>query len=175
MIVNILSIAVSVFLIVCNWKIFTKAGQEGWKSIIPIYNMVVMCQIANIPTWWVILMIVPLANFVAAFYISYKFVAAFGKGVGFYIGYLLCSPIFCAILAFDKKIVYVGKAPTPTPATAGAAPAAPAADPWVSGQAPAAPATPATPAAPQQGIPPMQPTQPDNNNPFIQQPGQPQA
>lgn len=24
--------------VIAYWKIFTKAGEEGWKSIIPIYN-----------------------------------------------------------------------------------------------------------------------------------------
>lgn len=31
---------VAILLIVAQWKIFTKAGEKGWKSIIPIYNMV---------------------------------------------------------------------------------------------------------------------------------------
>ena len=31
-------IALMVFIIVCNWRIFQKAGHAGWKSIIPVYG-----------------------------------------------------------------------------------------------------------------------------------------
>ena len=33
-----LVIAWYIILVIANWKIFTKAGEAGWKSIIPIYN-----------------------------------------------------------------------------------------------------------------------------------------
>ena len=35
------------------WKIFTKAGQPGWASIIPIYNILVWLKIAGRPAWWI--------------------------------------------------------------------------------------------------------------------------
>lgn len=31
-------IAVSVFMLVCSWRVYTKLGIEGWKCLIPIYN-----------------------------------------------------------------------------------------------------------------------------------------
>ena len=34
----LLLVAFLVLNIVANWKIFTKAGQAGWASIIPFYN-----------------------------------------------------------------------------------------------------------------------------------------
>ena len=34
----LLLVAFIVLNIVANWKIFTKAGQAGWASIIPFYN-----------------------------------------------------------------------------------------------------------------------------------------
>ncbi len=40
---------VAVFFIVCMWKIFEKAGVEGWKSIIPIYNTWKLNEIAGKP------------------------------------------------------------------------------------------------------------------------------
>ena len=24
--------------LICRWRIFTKAGEKGWKSLIPVYN-----------------------------------------------------------------------------------------------------------------------------------------
>lgn len=33
-----LAIAYEILLIVSYWKLFNKAGEKGWKAIIPIYN-----------------------------------------------------------------------------------------------------------------------------------------
>lgn len=47
MVVNIASIAITVFTIVCMWKVFSKAGEGGWKILIPIYNVYIQFKIAN--------------------------------------------------------------------------------------------------------------------------------
>lgn len=39
------------------WKIFEKAGYEGWKAIIPVYNLVVLLEIVGKPTWWAFLIL----------------------------------------------------------------------------------------------------------------------
>lgn len=31
-------IALAIFMIVVKWRLFTKAGIEGWKSLIPFYS-----------------------------------------------------------------------------------------------------------------------------------------
>ena len=38
MIVSLIGLAVFVLTVIARWKIFTKAGEAGWKSIIPIYS-----------------------------------------------------------------------------------------------------------------------------------------
>ena len=43
----IVSLVIWVLLIIAYWKMFTKAGEAGWKSIIPIYNNYVLFKI----TW----------------------------------------------------------------------------------------------------------------------------
>ncbi|MBR2861978.1 MAG: hypothetical protein IKB97_00240 [Bacteroidaceae bacterium] len=48
---GIFILAVYILLIVAWWKIFTKAGEAGWKSIIPIYNIYVFCRIIGINFW----------------------------------------------------------------------------------------------------------------------------
>lgn len=46
---TIVSLAIAVFLLVSMWKLFTKAGKEGWKSLIPIYNFYTLIGIAGLP------------------------------------------------------------------------------------------------------------------------------
>ena len=42
------------------WKVFEKAGMEGWKGIIPIYNVYLMItEIAKKPAWWIVLLFIP--------------------------------------------------------------------------------------------------------------------
>lgn len=44
------------------WKMFVKAGQPGWASIVPIYNLYLLVQILGLPMQWfyypIILMVV---------------------------------------------------------------------------------------------------------------------
>lgn len=54
--------------IIANWKIFKKAGEPGWKSIIPIYNVYIMFKIVNMKSWfWYLLGISFCAGIMMAF------------------------------------------------------------------------------------------------------------
>ena len=39
---SIVLIVVGILTIIAQWKIFTKAGEAGWKCLIPIYNLVIL-------------------------------------------------------------------------------------------------------------------------------------
>jgi uncharacterized protein DUF5684 len=91
-----------VFYIATMWKIFEKAGKPGWAAIIPIYNAIVILQIAGKPVWWIFLYLIPLVNIVIAIMVTVAFAANFGKGVGFAIGLILLGFIFYPILAFGE-------------------------------------------------------------------------
>lgn len=41
------SLALNILLIIAYWRIFEKAGESGWKSIIPIYNTYILFKIAQ--------------------------------------------------------------------------------------------------------------------------------
>ena len=84
------------------WKMFSKAGKPGWAAIIPIYNLVILLEIAGKPLWWIVLFFIPLANFVAAILVSIEVAKAFGKGAGFGLGLVFLGPIFYPILGFGS-------------------------------------------------------------------------
>ena len=52
-------VAITIAMIMAMWKIFKKAGQEGWKSIIPIYNTYVLFEISGLKGWYVFLGFIP--------------------------------------------------------------------------------------------------------------------
>ena len=60
----LIPIALVVGFIASYWVIFTKAGEAGWKCLIPIYNLIVLLKIINKPVWWFILLLIPLVNIV---------------------------------------------------------------------------------------------------------------
>jgi hypothetical protein len=95
-------LAFTVLMIVACWKIFTKAGQPGWASIIPIYNWYILCKIVGRPGWWVILLLIPFVNFIIGIILCIDLAKSFGKGVGFGIGLVLLSVIFFPILGFGS-------------------------------------------------------------------------
>lgn len=105
---SLIWLALTVLLIVAQWRIFSKAGQPGWASLIPIYNMVKWLQITGRSGWWVLAFCVPLLNIFVAIRLVFNLAAAFGRGVGFGFGLLLLSPIFLCILAFGHSH-YVGR------------------------------------------------------------------
>ena len=98
----IISLLIGLVLIVAMWKIFTKAGQPGWASLIPIFNIYIWCKIVGRPGWWVILMLIPFVNFIIAIILCIDLAKSFGKGVGFGIGIILLGIIFLPILGFGS-------------------------------------------------------------------------
>ena len=100
--------AFTAFFIICQWKIFTKAGQPGWASIVPIYSYVIAMRIAGRPWWHMFLMIIPIYGLIVAIQDLNAFCKSYGRSSGFTAGMIFLPIVFYPILAFDKSIVYVG-------------------------------------------------------------------
>ncbi len=114
-----------VLLVIAYWKIFTKAGQPGWKSIIPIYNQYVLYRISwkNPYMFWVSLacsfagmllatsdgwisivgMAASFVSMIITILLQIKLSKAYGHGIGFAIGLLLLGNIFTLILGFGSS------------------------------------------------------------------------
>ena len=97
---GLLYLAIIIIVIAGMWKTFEKAGKPGWAAIIPIYNIIVLLEIVNKPVWWIILLLIPIVNFVILIIVYHRLSLSFGKGVGFTIGLILLSFIFVPILGF---------------------------------------------------------------------------
>ncbi len=117
--------------IIANWNIFTKAGEAGCKSLIPIYGDYVSYKIAwQTSYFWlnfilgILLSYVSNANLNESMFLSLivillkialtvinimycvKLARAFGRGIGFAIGLILLQPIFLLILGFGSDQYY---------------------------------------------------------------------
>ena len=93
-------VAFFVLIIASFWIVFTKAGKPGWACIVPIYNLIVLLEIAGKPLWWIQLMLIPLVNIVIAIMVAIAVAKNFGKSDGFGIGLVLLPFIFYPVLAW---------------------------------------------------------------------------
>ena len=110
-------LAIAVVAIIGMWKVFTKAGKEGWKSLIPVYNVYTLCEITGVSPWWILIVfvggivcIIPILGYLAymaatiyfGILIAKSTANAFGKDTGFAVGLYFLAPIFFCILGFGK-------------------------------------------------------------------------
>lgn len=125
----VLALIVYILLIIAFWKIFEKAGQAGWKSLIPIYNAYILCKIIKV-NFWIFILLIPFliglfnaivfkdnqtaASLVSGVYsialeifINFRLAKAYGKGIGFTLGLIFFPNIFTLILGFGSA-KYVG-------------------------------------------------------------------
>lgn len=116
--------------IIAYWKLFTKAGEAGWKAIIPVYSEFKLYDL----TWkgymlWILValavvsallltltsnmflavigVILNIIGMIISIIAKVKLSKAYGHGVGFAIGLIFFFPIFILILGFGKS-EYVG-------------------------------------------------------------------
>lgn len=97
-------LAIAILMLISYWKVFAKAGRQGWECIIPIYNVFIFLKIIQKSAWWFLLFCIPLVNIVFGIMAINELSKRFGKDTGFTIGLLFLPVIFIPILAFgDSK------------------------------------------------------------------------
>jgi hypothetical protein len=114
MVFLVFGLAMAILMITSMWKVFEKAGKPGWAAIVPIYNTIVLLEIAGRPIWWIFLMLIPLANIVVIFLVYMDIAKSFGKDAGFAVGMFFLAFVFFPILGFGSAR-YLGPAAAPRP------------------------------------------------------------
>ena len=55
--IMIFALIVGILVIIGKWNILKKGGEEGWKSLIPIYSTYTMCKLVGVNPYWVLITI----------------------------------------------------------------------------------------------------------------------
>ncbi len=97
-----LYIAAIVAFVAGLWMVFTKAGEDGWKSIIPIWNVLILLKIVGREWWWIILMLIPIVGFIVWIIVALDLAKSYGRGTGFGIGLIIFPYIWTIILGFGS-------------------------------------------------------------------------
>lgn len=169
LVLGIISLVIGVIVVISWWKIFKKAGKNGWEAIIPIYNLITMIEIIEKPMYYIIFFFIPITQLIIWMALVEKFGKPTSFGVLMFFFPFVCLPM----LAFGKDTYRKTAEPTKAeatvvekPATAAAAPAAPVtaestATPETPVVEPVASATPVEPAtAPTEPAPVAAPAEP---------------
>ena len=123
LILGLLIMAYLVFYIVCLWKLFKKAGKNGWEALIPFYNTYVLVEIAGL-NWWYFLIAISgtiasmlnidgltwltnIASLAVNFFIFYNLAKKMHKEpMGIAIAGVFVSGIMVPVLALSKSYEY---------------------------------------------------------------------
>ena len=62
-----------------TWKLYVSAGRKAWEAAIPVYNAIVLFKIIGRPTWWTILLFLPIINLILFPVVWVETLGSFGK------------------------------------------------------------------------------------------------
>lgn len=100
------------------WKVFTKAGQPGWKALIPIYNNWVLFEISGKPGYWSLAFLIPFVGSIlataATIVAMLQLAKNFGKNTTFAVIWLILLPFIGLIMLGFGDAKYLGPDATGT-------------------------------------------------------------
>ncbi len=96
------------------YKIFEKAGEKGWKALVPVYNYYIWLKILKRPWWWIFIFIIPGVGFMMTMVVTGITCEVMGKknplqmilfGIFFFVGlpYIGFTDTKFELPAEDKK------------------------------------------------------------------------
>ena len=113
----LVAFVITVLQIIGMWKTFTKAGEKGWKAIIPFYNVAILYKISGMSPYLVLVYVglfIPVVNIFASIAIAIfdlyqriNLMKAFKASTGLTVAMLMVPFITYLILGFGKS-EYVG-------------------------------------------------------------------
>lgn len=97
----LIQIVLGVLIIAGQYKIYEKAGEAGWKAIVPIYNSYILVKILGYNPWLFLLGLIPVVNVIFSIVLSYKLATAFDKGILCTLGLIFVPVIMYPYLGFS--------------------------------------------------------------------------
>ena len=105
---NVASIMSTVLTIAGFWFLFVKANEDGWKAIVPLYNLYTAFDIVYGNGLKALLLLIPGFNIVVYIMFYFRLAQVFGKSTVFSILTVLFSPIMLLVIAFTPDSSYRG-------------------------------------------------------------------
>lgn len=102
-------LVVGVVYFIAQWKLYQKAGEAGWKCLIPFYNEWVRIRIAlgRTSVGWFILSLVPILSILEHYYISFYFAKRYSGKDSIALLYLLLPLVTAVLMAYSNRYQYI--------------------------------------------------------------------
>ncbi len=85
------------------WGVFQKAGQAGWKILIPVYNLYIWVRIVRKPLWWIIFLLIPYINIFMVMLLLVELLKGFDRDtIGAQVLCILFPFVYLPMLGFGK-------------------------------------------------------------------------
>lgn len=94
-------VAFAVAVVVAQWKIFEKAGEPGYASLIPFYNSYILFKIVYGEGWKFLLCLIPGLNYIIAIAVNVRLAQVFGLSTVHQVLMVFLTPIEYLIIAFS--------------------------------------------------------------------------
>lgn len=96
-----IAVVITVLMVIGCWRIFEKAGEAGWKCLIPFLNTYLVFKLGWGYGWLFLLGFVPYLGPIMLVIGLFYLARSFGKSGGFCVGFMLFPYIFMPILGFS--------------------------------------------------------------------------
>ena len=104
----VIGLACLALFIIGEWKVFKKAGYEGWISLVPFYNAYILSKIVWGNGWLFLLCLIPVGGQIFQIATFAKLAKVFNKGTGFSVGMIFLPVIFMLVLGMSSTSCYSG-------------------------------------------------------------------
>ena len=93
-----------------TWKLYVKSGYKSILAFIPVYNAVILMKIINRPSWWVILLFLPIINLLIFPVIWVETARSFGKNTTLdTIATVASLGFFIYLINYSSKSEYISE------------------------------------------------------------------
>ena len=93
-----------------TWKLYVKSGYKGIYAFVPVFNAFILMKIIKRPSWWVILLFLPIINLLIFPVIWVETARSFGKNSSFdTIATVLSLGFFIYLINYSSKSEYINE------------------------------------------------------------------
>lgn len=98
-----------------TWKLYVSAGRKSWEAAIPVYNAIVLLKIIGRPSWWTVLLFLPIINLILFPVIWIETLRSFGKNstLDKVLG-VATFGLYIAYISYTQKLHYTSDRSTET-------------------------------------------------------------
>ncbi|CAH0335020.1 hypothetical protein FVB9288_00639 [Flavobacterium sp. CECT 9288] len=91
-----------------TWKLYESAGRKKWEAAIPVYNAIVLMKIIGRPTWWTVLLFIPIINLILFPVIWIETLRSFGKrsSLDTFLG-IVTLGLYIYYINYTQKLNYI--------------------------------------------------------------------